>query len=205
MARYIWLAILIGILVISFFNNFLVSPKAKLVSLIKLESLSRPMMVKQNAREVLVAQIYSTYPFNHRNLLTINAGSEDGVSVGMPVTADGNFLLGQITEVSEKTSVARTIFDQDFSLSVRLGNNKTDALLAGGQTPKLTLLEKSAEIQEGDPVYSSGTGVPYGLKIGLVGTIKNLLASSFKEADLQLPYQINNLREVAIPLEATKP
>lgn len=196
--KYLWLLSLILILGLSLFNNFLVSPKAQLASLIKLEPISRPVIVKQDGREVLVAQIYSTYPFNHRNLLTINAGTEDGVAAGMPITADGNFLLGQVVEVSEKTSVARTIFDQDFSFSVRLGTNKTDALLAGGQTPKLTLLEKAAEIQEGDPVYSAGTGIPYGLKIGLVGAIKNLSAGSFKEAELQLPYQINNLREVAI-------
>lgn len=201
MARHLWTFLLLGIFAISFLTNVLFIPKTSLVSLIQLEPLNQPTPMEQNGREVLVAKIYSSYPFNTRNLLTVNAGAKNGVAEGMPVSADGNFLLGGVFEVLENISIVRTIFDKDFSLSVRVGQKEANALLAGGQTPRLTLLEKSADIQSGDLVYSATRGFPYGMKIGEVGQVIVSPPGAFKEAELLLPYQINDLREVAILLK----
>lgn len=196
--KYIWALILFGTLAISLLTNVLFAPKANLASLISLELLTEPVLIKENGREVLIAKIYSTYPFNSRNLITLNAGNQHGLKEGMPVTADGKLLLGSIQEVLEDLSIARTIFDKDFSLSVRIGEKAINALLAGGQTPRLTLVEKSAEIHSGDIVYSATRGFPYGMKIGEIGQIKIAASGAFKEAELLLPYQITDLREAAI-------
>lgn len=199
--KYGWLLILLGILTLSFFNNFLSSSKSGLASLIQLESMEEPKILRQNNREALVAKIYSTYPLNHRNFLSINAGSKDGVSAGMPVTFDGNFLLGKIIEISETSSIVRTIFDKDFSLPVRLGDGEVNALLVGGHDPRLNLIEKNFGAEEETMVFSAGKDFPYGLKIGKVGKIIDSLADSFKTASLELPYQIKDLRTAIILLK----
>lgn len=201
MFKYLWLSILIGILVFSFFSDFIVSSKTNLASLIQLEALDEPQLVSQNNREALVAKVYSTYPFNHRNLLTVNAGAADAVVAGMPVTIDGNFLLGQVIEVSENESVVRTIFDKDFTLSVKAGIAGVDALLVGGSQPALKLIEKNSEVSQSDLVYSAGRDFPYGLKIGKVGQLEDAVADAFKVALLELPYQANYIEEVAILLK----
>ena len=198
MAKYLWLSLLVALFGLSFFKNSVVARKAELASLINLEPLSRPEVIRQNSREVIIVKVYSTYPFNNRNLIIVNAGFEDRVVEGMTVTADGNFLLGGVIGVSVRSSVVRTIFDKDFSLSVRIGEKEVDALLAGGQNPRLTLVEKTAEIKEGDLVFSVGGGFPYGLKIGQIGAINDRLVGSFKEAELQVPYMLSDLREAAI-------
>ncbi|PIR89206.1 MAG: hypothetical protein COU07_01950, partial [Candidatus Harrisonbacteria bacterium CG10_big_fil_rev_8_21_14_0_10_40_38] len=85
----------------------------------------------EGSHKFLRAQIYSTYPFNNRGLVTLNVGLRDGVVSGMNVVIDNSFLLGQITEVFESYSVARTIFDTGWEVPVKIGDG-VDALLAGG-------------------------------------------------------------------------
>ncbi len=145
-----------------------------------------------------MAKIYSTYPFNLRNLLTINAGAKNGVRVGMPATIDGKLLLGRVIEVLEDKSIIQTIFDRDFSLPVRAGEKEINALLVGGQIPRLSLIDKSSNIEEGNGVFSAGQDFPYGMAIGAVGAISGSFANSLLEADLEVPYRISDLREAAI-------
>lgn len=191
-------ALLIGITVVFLAGNFFTGAKNQLASLITLGPLAESSLVRQNGRQAVVAQIYSTFPFNHKHLLTLNAGSEDGVEVGAPVTLEGNILLGQIIEVSARQSVARTIFDKEWSLSARIGVNYADALLVGGQNPRLTLIDKSDPVLEGETIFSAQKDFPYGLKIGTVKAVRDLVAHSFKEAEIELPYSIKTLREVAV-------
>lgn len=198
--KYVWFFVVLGIAGIIFFNRFFVVAKNNLAALVQLEPLEQPQLIEQNGRRVLAARIYSTYPFNHRQIIAINAGINDGVQAGMPVTADGNVLLGQVTEVFDSFSSVRTILDQNWKISVRLGSGAADALLIGGQEPRLTLIEQRAAVAENDWVYSAGRDFPYGLKIGTVAKIYETAVSTFKEAALQLPYQINNIRTVYVLL-----
>lgn len=199
--KYVWLLILLGILGLSIFNNLPASSKSDLAALIQLLPLDKPTAIKQGNRLALTASVYSTYPFNHRHQIILNAGSIHGVKEKMPVTVEGNFLLGRIIQVTEKTSIAETIFDPNFSLSVRIGNKMINSLLTGGQDPALTLIEKSAEILEGDAIISAGKDFPYGLKVGAVGGVSENLAGSFKEAQVDFPYKANDLKQAVILLD----
>jgi cell shape-determining protein MreC len=160
MSKYLWFLIALGLIGLVFFGNALVANKTNLAAVITLQPLEKPAFIKQGNRETLIARIYSTYPFNHRNFLTVNAGFADGVALGMAVSTDGNFLLGQVTEVFEYTSNIRTIFDKNWTISVRLGTKATDALLVSGQDPQLTLIDKKAKAEEGAPVYSASRAFP---------------------------------------------
>lgn len=196
--KYAWLLFLLGIISLNAFNHIVISPKSGLANLIQLSAPENPQIIKINNREALIAKVYSTYPFNHRNFLTVNAGSENGVRVGMPVAVDGALLLGQVMEVWEDKSLIQTIFDRDFSLPVRSGPKEADALLVGGQTPKLSLIEEKSDVNENDPVYSAGKDFPYRMAIGKVGPVAAVANNSLREASLVLPYRVSDLREVAI-------
>lgn len=198
MSKYISAIILLGITAFFLVNNFLTSTKNNLVALVNLRPLARPELVKQGGRSAVVAEVYSSFPFNYKHLLAVNAGSASGVAVGMPVTLEGNILIGQVIEVSDDQSLVRTIFDKDWSLPVRIGVAERDALLVGGQNPKLTLIDRKVEINEGDAVVSAKKDLPYGLKIGEISAVRDLITTSFKEADLIFPYDPKDLRKVAI-------
>ncbi len=199
--KYFAALALLGITALFLANDFLTAGKNKLAAMVNLRPLTEPQIIQQGKRSVLMAQVYSTFPFNHKHLLAINAGADQGVVVGMPVTAEGNLLLGQIVEVSERQALAQTIFDNNWTLPVRVGPTLRDALLVGGQNPRLTLIDKNDVVQKGDIVISAKKEFPYGMSVGEVGEVNNLVARSFQEAELVLPYTMRDLREVAVILK----
>lgn len=201
MIRYISALILLGITAFFLANNFFTATKNSLASLVSLRPLSEPELIKQGNRSGLSVSVYSSFPLNHKHLIAINAGAANGVGVGMPVTLEGNILVGQVIEVSESQALVRTIFDKDWSLPVRIGPAEHDALLVGGQNPKLTLIDKDQDINSGDAVISAKKDLPYGLKIGEVTEVRDLVAQSFKEAGLLSPYNSKDLRKVVVLLK----
>ena len=183
------------------FGNFVVprffgsSELEKEVSALKLEneSLKSALTVKSQESGVgKTARIYSTYPLNNRHELTIALGQVDGIKEGMPAVLAGNVVIGQVVKTAANYSSVRTVFDPDWKISVRIGNSASNALLAGGPEPKLTLIDKKFLINEGDVVYSAAKGFPYGAVIGRVGRILDSPTAVFKEAELILPYELDN-------------
>ena len=157
--------------------------------------------IQAHGDKYLSVKIFSTYPFNTKNILIINAGSEQEIKESAPVTAGENILIGQITEVYGNYSRVRTVFDPLWQIPVRIGEKEIDGLLQGGPSPKVALIEKDKLIQVGDFVYSVSENFPYGLKIGEVGEIKESVSGgAFKETVLRMPFNINELREVNVYL-----
>lgn len=160
-----------------------------------------PYLEDQDGHSYLRAKVYSTYPFNNRGLITINAGLNHGLKGLLPVTVDGYIFLGQLTEVAPNSSIVRTIFDSGWELPVKAGNLGVDALLVGGREPRLTLIVKEKELARGEDVYVAGKDFPYGLKIGTVKEIFDNPGSTFKEATLNIPYEIGELTETAVLIQ----
>lgn len=154
---------------------------------------------KKSGFEYRPAKIYSTYPFNHHNLFTINLGSDEGIAVFMPVAAATDVLIGQVIEVYSKYSVVRSIFDVDFKTAVKIGTSQVEALLAGGNTPTITMISKNSDIKSGDSVYNASPDFPYGMKIGSIDKISADSAKDFfKNASLGMAYNPNALSEVLV-------
>lgn len=146
----------------------------------------------------LTVKVFSAYPFNIKNQITINAGEEQGVKKLAPAVLKENILVGQVIEVFKKYGVVKTIFDFNWQLPVRIGKNEINGLFQGGGEPKVVLIDKEKLIQVGDIVYSASSEFPYGLKIGEISEIKETSAGVFKEAILKMPFNVNELREINI-------
>ncbi len=153
---------------------------------------------KKEEGEKLTAKIFSTDPFNIKNILTLNVGKKHGIKEGMTVTVSENILLGKITEVFENKSLAQTMFDPRWQMSVRIGKNKVNGFLSAGAEPGVVSLKEGDLIQIGDIVYSADSDFPYGLKIGEISKIRRTGGGLFKEAILTMPYIINDLREAYV-------
>ena len=160
---------------------------------------NEPRPVGPEARPELRAKVHSTYPTNNRGLVSVNAGSDEGVREGMPVTVDGFTFLGITEKVGKNWSSVRTRFDTGWQLPVKVGGDAVDALLIGGREPRLTLIVKSGKVGDGDSIYTASKEVPYGLKIGEVKGVLGNSGSAFQEAGVILPYDAN-LSEVLILL-----
>lgn len=147
-----------------------------------------------NAEEALV---YSRYPFNFKNELLINIGFSEGILFGQAVIFDG-FLVGEIGEVFDDASLVRTIFDRRWQSAVRIGKEGIEALLVGGNRPKLTLIDKKARIVAGDTVYSAAPNFPAGIPIAEVQAIEFSSDQLFQEATLRFSYEITGIRAVSV-------
>lgn len=143
-------------------------------------------------------KVYSTYPFTTRSEFIIAAGERNGLRTNDTVVVRGDVLVGKVREVFESSAVVTTIFDPSWEIPVRIGSGEFDALLQGGNELTLSLIQKDTPIADGDRVISAGEGVPYGLEIGFIKSIKESSDGVFKEAVVEPSFRINNLRDVAI-------
>jgi cell shape-determining protein MreC len=218
MRRYIIVFIMIVLFGVIFFTDFFVKKERAHdeILLLKQENEDLRAQIQKCAvpdiqslkqkQEILSGKylrvrVFSVYPFNIRNQLTINAGEEQGIKNMMPAVLAENILVGRIKEVSRKISVIQTVFDPAFETPVRIGGEGVNGLLQGGSEPKIVLIEKTKPLARGDLVYSAGPDFPYGLKIGEIDEIRESIPGVFKEAIIKAPFKVGDIREVNILLE----
>lgn len=154
------------------------------------------------------ALVYSRYPFNLKDELTLNAGQDEGVWESEPVVIGlgeetrerflKSVLVGSIKKVFQNKSVVTTIFDAGWRSEVRVGEAGAEALLVGGVKPKLTLIRKEANLQEGDAVYSVDSRFPYGLVLGKISEARLASDGLLQEADLELGYDLSRVKVLLI-------
>lgn len=154
----------------------------------------------------IVAPVYAKYPFNNRGEVAIAAGTDNGVAVAEPVlaafgskdTPDRGVLIGIVTQVSHNMAIVRTLYDQKFQLSVKVGSKSANALFTGGLEPKVGFISKDAEFKEGDSVWNADPSAPYGASLGMVKNIGLSADRASQEASVVLPYELSDLRVVRV-------
>jgi len=213
MRRYLLIALIIFLAGIIFLTNFFIKKERSVNEILRLKQQNENLKaqiqelqaLKMNAPtsinhslSVITAKIFSTYPFNIKNKITINAGEKQGVKELMTATVGENILLGQVVEVFESFSVIKTIFDPAWQSPVGIGEKEIDGLFQGGNELRVTLISREMPVKTGDIVYSSSREFSYGLKIGEVIEVRETAAGVFKEAILRAPFNVNELREVNI-------
>jgi cell shape-determining protein MreC len=149
------------------------------------------------SRQGTVAGVFSSYPFNFRNVLILSRGADAGIRNGGAAVFRG-VLVGRVAEVGPRTSIVTTLYDPRFELAVRIGPRGVDAIQTGGTSPKITLIAKDAVIAAGDIVTSADPSLPLGLVVGEVLEPVNEPSAPFKEAPLRIPYRIQALRFVSV-------
>ena len=146
----------------------------------------------------ITAKVFSLYPFNTKQRIYIDKGSEDGVEKGDGVVVLDALLIGEVSKVFSHTSEVITLFDSQFSLPVRIGEREVDALFKGGVSPSLSLIDKSKTIQHNDLIFSADRSFPYGLSIGYIGTIAEDSSGAFLTSSVFIPYNLNDVRDVVV-------
>lgn len=113
--------------------------------------------------------------------ITINKGSRQGVTKGMPVVAwqgDIEGLVGKVISVGLGTSQVLPLYDPECLVSARVDSTRDEGLVAGQGKDRGTIVmnyvKKTAKdrIAYGDLVVSSGLGglYPKGINIGRIRT-----------------------------------
>lgn len=215
---YVIFILLILILLLSdkvwYFKKYLISNPAELSELLKLRQenlilksqiveLENFKIFKPYLNLIKPAFVFSRYPFNLKSEILINLGSKDGVTINTPVVLlpisenDSNFIfIGKVINVLDKFSTVQTIFDPNLKLAVKISTS-TNALFIGGPKPAISLIPKNFNILKEEVVYVADINFPYGLIIGKINQVRPQ-NDLFNEADLILPYDLNQINSVAL-------
>ena len=156
---------------------------------------------KKDRWDYLRVKVFSSYPFNDQNLISIANGEISGIKKDQVVAAAPGVLLGQVIDTNKNIALVRTIFDKEFIAAVKIGESKINALLKGGVPPTLEMIEKNKDIKNGEIVYNADQNYPYGFKLGEVQLVENKdvdTAGLFKKASLRTDYNLSSLEDVLI-------
>jgi rod shape-determining protein MreC len=154
-------------------------------------------------QEYLAANVISVDTSSFLRTITINRGTRDGLSVGMPVvTRQG--LVGRIEAVSANASRVLLVTDPSSAVSARLQTTRVEGSVVGqlAGTLRMTFIPLGQSIQEGDLVITSGLGgnFPPDIVIGQVTSIRQFEFELYQEAEIR---SLNNFDTLEIVLVIT--
>lgn len=131
-----------------------------------------------------------------KHVLVLDKGGNNGVYIGQTVV-DEKGIMGQIINVYPVTSRVLLISDTQQSVAVQVKRTGQRAIVTGtGDSNNISLqyIPKTADIQVGDELISSGLGerVPAGFNIGKVAKIDREHNGDFAKIDVQTTANLTN-------------
>ena len=110
---------------------------------------------------------------------TLNKGTKDGVSKGMPVITDKG-LLGYVSEVGLSYAKVKTLSTEDTALGAICVRSGVYGMIEGSYSYlseglcRMVCSTESSDVVEGDLIFTSGVGsvYPFGLFIGRVERVE---------------------------------
>jgi rod shape-determining protein MreC len=150
----------------------------------------------------VVARVVGINPDANRLTVRIDRGEADGVARNMPVvTADG--VVGQVLRATNGSADVLLLADPNSRLGVRVQRTRARGGAAGTGDERLLRLDylgRGEELEEGDPVVTSGTdGIyPPGLMVGHATQVQRQGAGMFLGAMLLPSVDFSRLEEVLV-------
>ena len=123
----------------------------------------------------VAARVVGGPPGNFERTLVIDKGTEQGLTVGMPVVSGTEALVGKITATTATTATVTLIDSPGLGVGVRTEKSKEQAITQGRSGARLMRLNflgnPRADISEGELVFTAGTdraAYPPALAVGRV-------------------------------------
>ncbi len=134
-------------------------------------------------------------------VITIDLGTEDGITTGMPVIGPEG-LLGQIVQVGRSSAKVRLITDQRSGVAGLVQRSRAEGVVRGSIDGELSFDFVSTEttVKAGDVVVTSGLGgvYPKGIVIGEVSDVRSLANELYQEITVVPAGDLDGLEEVLV-------
>lgn len=149
-------------------QDYLIAENARLQGIL---SATRP-----NQFNLVLSQVIGIDSNPLRQIIVINKGEKDGVTIGQTVI-DEKGIMGQVINVYRDTSRVLLISDEQQSVAVTIKRTGQKAIVSGKGNPQLLSLDyifKASDVRIGDELISSGLGgrIPAGFPVGRVAKIE---------------------------------
>lgn len=123
--------------------------------------------------DTVTARVRAGSPDNFSSTVEIDAGTNAGIAVGMPVVT-GSGLVGKVAQAGRSSAIVMLLSDPQLEVGVRLAGSG-DIGVASGRGPSADLevdfVDARTEVAEGDLVTTSGVTTslfPEGIPVGVV-------------------------------------
>lgn len=163
----------------------------------------KPPEVWETKYEFLMAQVINNNISHYENYITLNKGALDGVKPLMGV-ADHNGIIGIVSVVGPKYSVAISILNTKLRLSAKVKNSEFfGSLVWKGDNPNYAILEElplHVNFNIGDTIVTSGysAAFPPGLMVGTVEGLADNKNDNFHALRVKLAAEFARLTDVQI-------
>ena len=152
--------------------------------------------------DVIPANVLSDVGSSTMSSLTVDQGSEDGVTRLSGVVDARAQLVGKVVAVSKHTALVQLINDKNFRVSVREMRSRDVGILSYTLKQGYTIQDvpKNAEVITGDSVVTSGFSdiFPENIFVGWVSDISPVIEDYVKSVRVDLATDYNRLEEVFI-------
>ncbi len=160
-------------------------------------------MLERSAFRYVSAQVVGTHIQALRNSVTINAGTEHGVRVGMPVVTDHG-LAGRVVSTSSEYAIVQLLLHKDLHVSARIQRSRVNGIIrwSGGRTLHFSHVPKTLDVREGDVVITSefSSLFPAGIRIGLVQSTRQLAGELFQGIAVAPSVDFDRMEEVFVAM-----
>lgn len=134
---------------------------------------------------LLLSKVIGTDVNPLKQILVLDKGTKDGVSVGQTVI-DEKGILGQVINVYPDTSRIMLLSDDQQSVAVTIKRTGQKAIVTGKGNPQYLSLDyifKATDVRVGDELISSGLGgrMPAGFPVGRVAKIDTEQSGNFAQ------------------------
>lgn len=144
-------------------------------------------------KKIIFSSILLRPGYGIYNSLFLDAGSKDGVEMGIRVTAFGNVLLGYVSDVMADSSRVKLISFPGQETNVFInGQVSAIAVGVGGENLEIAL-PHDINIEVGDSITTLGTSP---LFLGIVEEVVREPAAPFQKIIFRLPVNIQELQQV---------
>ena len=143
---------------------------------------------------------------NYEKIVVINAGTDDGIQVNMPVISESG-LVGYVISTTSSTAKVQTIIDTASNVSANISNVEDSVILKGTlnniETVRATYIPADSTILQGDQVVTSGLGgiYPKGILIGTVKSVVNTKNEADRYAEIEVSTDFSRLETVLVITE----
>ncbi len=152
--------------------------------------------------DVIPANVLSDVGSHTMSSLTVDQGSEDGVTLLSGVVDAQAQLVGKVVAISPNTALVQLVSDKNFRVSVREMRSRDVGILSYSLKTGYVIQDvpKNAEVIAGDSVVTSGFSdiFPEHIFVGWVSTISPVVEDYVKSVRVDLAADFNRIEEVFI-------
>ncbi len=166
------------------------------------EKLRKELNYRSASKYNLVsANVIAKDPSGFNQSVIIDAGADDGISVGAAVLAQG-VLVGRVTSTNSGTAKVLLVTDPQSVIDAQIAATGDNGLLRGsyGSGIIVDMISQNVQINRGDAVVSAGlnTDLPSGLLIGTIGDLQSQKNDLLQKATVISPIDLKNLDIVSV-------